>query len=121
MARLNPFNNIYDLFETYGICKRRAATWRLTIPSEGQIQGLPRSHGTLLATDGVRCLIKTASQASLFEGHLDYFEIWKSPHYPKSPTTVVCVDGEVMTVGSKARRAKEVQLTDAMVNTLTSL
>lgn len=72
---VNPFTNKYELFKFFGITKKDADNWRLVEPVTGEIHGLPNSHGTLLATNGMLCIISAdyTNRSATFEGHLDYF------------------------------------------------
>lgn len=52
--------------------------WRVVADQPfGQIQGLPTSHGRLVATNGVLCYLEQGS--GLFLGHLDSFVKDKRP------------------------------------------
>jgi hypothetical protein len=117
---VNPYNNVYDFFTAHGICLRDAKTWRLTEAVEGQIHGLPSTHGLLLATDGIVCFILQHNKKVLFKGHLDWFEKWKHPNLKVSQqdNLITCLDGEILTVGTKIRYQKKVSMTVEMLKDL---
>jgi hypothetical protein len=117
---INPFNNIYDLFSHFGVCYKNAASWRLTEATPGQIEGLDSSHGILLATNGILCLIErahkntSADTPQLFQGHLDFF----IPYKPKQ-TEVRSKDSNVVyEVGKAARQAKKEKEIQKMLDIL---
>ena len=72
-----------DLLTNFGFMVGEKHDWRMILGKDrrrGEIQGLPASRGTLVATDGIRCLIVTGTGfQSLFEGHLDWFIPEKEP------------------------------------------
>ena len=49
-----------------------ALGWRLVDRAQGEINGLPNSRGTLIATDGMTCLI-IGEDGGLYFGHYDFF------------------------------------------------
>lgn len=76
MALINPYANVYELFSEFGLLYRDAKSWRLTEVTPGEILGLPDTHGNLLATNGILCLIllnKPKNGYKVFEGHLEWF------------------------------------------------
>lgn len=64
--------NAHHFFTSHGMPVPRTGDWRMTKAEVGQIHGLPLSHGTLRATDGVLCYIERATD--LFVGHLAWWE-----------------------------------------------
>jgi len=46
--------------------------WRLVDPSQGEVNALPNTRGTMIATDGVMCIIRTEDDRVLL-GHFDWF------------------------------------------------
>lgn len=118
---LPEFRSIPALFSHYGINKKKAGDWRICMPVQGQIKGLPNTHGTLLATDGILCLIKTAQSPTPFEGHLEWFELYKPPGYSQPTTSVECIDGKVLSAGAAARRENSIRITNELVNLLLDL
>ena len=101
---INPYNNVYDLFSEFGILKRHASQWRLTKDAIfGEILGLPSTGGYMLATDGVRCLIKLwTNDKQLFEGHIDYFVAQRV----SQRSEVTLADGTIVGVGAKVSTAR---------------
>jgi hypothetical protein len=45
--------------------------WRLTKRIVGEVNGIPTSHGVLVATNGIECFIEQAG--GLFRGHILWF------------------------------------------------
>lgn len=54
----HPFRNVSQMCETLGLAYSKFALgWRLTEYVLGSINGLPKSRGRIIATDGCMCLI----------------------------------------------------------------
>lgn len=67
------YRDQYHCFATHGLTFKDADKWRvIKEPVLGEINGLPASHGLLVATNGILCLIERADSTT-FEGHLEWF------------------------------------------------
>lgn len=84
----NPWPDVFAFFAANGLpCPR--GDWRLTEYELGEINGLPKSRGRVVATNGIMCYIQTAPDC-LYFGH---FTAWKpdvsdSPIRVKNPTPI---------------------------------
>jgi hypothetical protein len=130
IAFTNPFHSARELFSAFGIVRRDLDSWRLTEATPGQIHGLNSSHGILLATNGMLCVIErqtpneAAETPKIFFGHLDYFEPYKGTTTVNALSSGGDKDGDhdiVYKVGSKAREAKAAQRAKELVSLLESL
>ena len=52
---------------------KHRADWRMVKPERGQIQGLPTSYGTLVATDGLLCYVQLGG-GQLMLAHLAHWQ-----------------------------------------------
>jgi hypothetical protein len=105
-------NTIPQLFAFYGIFRRDMHKWRVVKEHIlGEIRGLPQSHGKLLCTNGILCMIEVGNTNQLFEGHLEWFE-------PYRPEDVVVVK-ELLDPAIAARRRNAER--DAVANRYLSM
>lgn len=74
-----PFPTITQFFSYFSMtqpkCTVLGTSWRLTDRVVGHIQGLPASHGMLLATDGILCYIDQGAERTVqpYLGHVGWF------------------------------------------------
>lgn len=70
----NPFDHIDSLCRLLNPPKSKYALgWRLVEAEVGQINGLPESHGLLVATDGMLCIIMV-NQTDCYIGHNEWWQ-----------------------------------------------
>ena len=66
------FQSIAQLKASYAIILPKPYEWRLIAePCVGQINGLPKTQGIVVATNGIECLI--VQENGLVLGHNDFF------------------------------------------------
>lgn len=69
----NPFATIQEVSEWYRIPDSSLDRgWHLMPGERGYINGLPHSHGTLIATDYMMCIVCNGSQHAIV-GHLKWW------------------------------------------------
>lgn len=86
------FISVSQMCETLSLPQSRFALgWRLCEPTKGQINGLPGSRGTLVATDGLTALI-IGEDGSLYFGHYDWFVEDKEEKKATAKKTRILVD-----------------------------
>lgn len=69
----NPFPSVSRLCETLSLPESKFALgWRLVDAELGQIIGVPRSRGRVVATDGMQCIVMT-EDGGFFVGHYEWF------------------------------------------------
>ena len=70
----NPFPSVSRLCETLGLPESKFALgWRLVNAAIGQVSGVPKSRGKVVATNGMMCIIQTEDGGFYF-GHWNWFE-----------------------------------------------
>ena len=76
MARLlinQPHESLVQVKNVFNVVLPKPHDWRLLNPAiVGEINGLPRSRGVAIATNGILVAIKQ-NEDQLFIGHLEYF------------------------------------------------
>lgn len=72
---MTTFRDIPHFQSSTGITLPEKEEWRLTPQILGEINGLPETHGILLATNGILCYIDRGDAVAprFFLGHLDFF------------------------------------------------
>lgn len=89
-------------FTRHSLPLPRKGNWRATKRIIGHINGLPRTHGILCATDGILCYIEVGGHNDqLFQGHIAFF----TPDDMKDHESVA--KERSVPVSKKARRMKE--------------
>lgn len=88
----NPYRDVWHFFKENHLPSFKG-DWRLTEYELGHINGLPKSYGRVVATNGIMCYIQIAPDV-LYYGHFtawipDEIESTKvtSPKVSKKPTT----------------------------------
>ena len=72
---LNPHRSVAEFFALNAMPIPRDGDWRLTDYDLGEINGLPRSRGRVVATNGIMCYIQ--QETGLYLGH---FTAWIPDH-----------------------------------------
>lgn len=89
----NPFASIYELCRELELSPRKLSHWRLVKCELGEINGLPKSRGLLVAASGPECLI-WAGGTTHYIGHRDWWvrEIEEPTERVKQPKKDRLVD-----------------------------
>lgn len=70
--KLNPFTSVSQMCERLGLPESKFCLgWRLVDVRIGELNGLPKSRGRLVATNGMQCIILTDD--NFFIGHIAWF------------------------------------------------
>lgn len=70
---MQTFRDIAHLMQHFRVTLPDAGKWRLVDQRLGEITGLPRLRGRVVATNGILCLIHEPVSDELFEGHFEWF------------------------------------------------
>ena len=91
------FRSIAEVKETFGTTLPRPHDWRLLQDQlVGEVNGLPGSHGTAVATNGI--LVAIVQPMGLYIGHIDHFIV------DAEQTAKAALDKSV--VGTKTKKQK---------------
>jgi hypothetical protein len=67
-----PYSSIVNFQTVHRLTLPKNEVWRLTEPRTGEINGLPESRGTVVATNGILCYILQGNN-HLYLGHFEWF------------------------------------------------